>query len=169
MLGRWFEDQHIDPPRTFRGKPLPNDFRNLRPEGALRKVVERRLGSSALPEYTLLLRLGDNLPGAVRVVSDARPDQYVRRADCACHAGVLSSPGESALHRFVAFPLGASPKGMNIEGLRHGPSGAAPRRWFVLERSDRWYAACTATGAGRRQVTAARAVIEQRSEGRQRD
>lgn len=71
VLGRWFEDQHIDPPRTFRGKPLPNYFRNLLPEGALRKIVERRLGSSALPEYTMLLRLGENLPGAVRVVSDA--------------------------------------------------------------------------------------------------
>lgn len=70
VLGRWFEDQRIDPPRRFRGKPLPNYFRNLLPEGALRKIVERRLGSSALPEYTMLLRLGGNLPGAVRVVSD---------------------------------------------------------------------------------------------------
>lgn len=70
ILGRWFEDQIIDPPRTFRGAPLPNFFRNLLPEGALRKLVERRLGSSALPEYTMLLRLGENLPGAVRVVSD---------------------------------------------------------------------------------------------------
>jgi serine/threonine-protein kinase HipA len=71
VLGRWFEDRLIEPPRTFRGKPLPNYFRNLLPEGALRKIVERRLGSSALPEYTMLLRLGENLPGAVRVVSDA--------------------------------------------------------------------------------------------------
>lgn len=70
VLGRWFEDRRIDPPRTFRGKPLPNYFRNLLPEGALRKIVERRLGSSALPEYTMILRLGENLPGAVRVVSD---------------------------------------------------------------------------------------------------
>lgn len=70
VLGRWFEDQIIDPPRAFRGAPLPNYFRNLLPEGALRKIVERRLGSSALPEYTMLLRLGENLPGAVRVVSD---------------------------------------------------------------------------------------------------
>lgn len=71
ILGRWFEDRNIDPPRTFRGKPLPSFFRNLLPEGALRKIVERRLGSTALPEYTMLLRLGGNLPGAVRVESDA--------------------------------------------------------------------------------------------------
>lgn len=70
VLGRWFEDQLIEPPRTFRGAPLPNYFRNLLPEGALRKIVERRLGTSAIPEYAMLLRLGENLPGAVRVISD---------------------------------------------------------------------------------------------------
>ncbi len=70
VLGRWFEDQMIEPPRTFRGAPLPNYFRNLLPEGALRKIVERRLGTSAIPEYAMLLRLGENLPGAVRVISD---------------------------------------------------------------------------------------------------
>ena len=70
VLGRWFEDQLIDRPRVYRGAPLPSYFRNLLPEGALRKIVERRLGSSAIPEYTMLLRLGENLPGAVRVVSD---------------------------------------------------------------------------------------------------
>jgi serine/threonine-protein kinase HipA len=70
VLGRWFEDRLIEPPRTFRGAPLPNYFRNLLPEGALRKIVERRLGTSAIPEYTMLLRLGENLPGAVRVISD---------------------------------------------------------------------------------------------------
>ncbi len=70
VLGRWFEDQLIEPPRTFPGAPLPNYFRNLLPEGALRKIVERRLGTSAIPEYAMLLRLGENLPGAVRVISD---------------------------------------------------------------------------------------------------
>ena len=70
VLGRWFEDELIEPPRTFRGAPLPNYFRNLLPEGALRKIVERRLETSAIPEYAMLLRLGENLPGAVRVISD---------------------------------------------------------------------------------------------------
>lgn len=70
VLGRWFEDRLIEPPRTFRGSPLPNYFRNLLPEGALRKIVERRLGASAIPEYSMLLRLGENLPGAVRVIGD---------------------------------------------------------------------------------------------------
>nr|WP_280524012.1 HipA domain-containing protein [Enhygromyxa salina] len=70
VLGRWFEDHLIEPPRAFRGAPLPNYFRNLLPEGALRKIVERRLGTSAIPEYAMLLRLGENLSGAVRVISD---------------------------------------------------------------------------------------------------
>lgn len=70
IFGRWFEDHVLDPPREFRGQPLPAYFRNLLPEGALRKIVESRLGPSALPEYTMLLRLGENLPGAVRVLGD---------------------------------------------------------------------------------------------------
>lgn len=70
VLGRYFEDRLIDPPRTFRDAPLPSYFRNLLPEGALRKIVERRLGASAIPEYAMLLRLGENLPGAVRVIGD---------------------------------------------------------------------------------------------------
>lgn len=71
VLGRWFEDQRIEPPRTFPGAPLPKYFRNLLPEGALRKIVETRLGHSERPEYSMLLRLGGDLPGAVRVTSDA--------------------------------------------------------------------------------------------------
>lgn len=70
VLGRCFEDRDITPPRRFRGAPLPNYFRNLLPEGALRKLVEPRLGPTALPEYTMLLRLGEHLPGAVRVLGD---------------------------------------------------------------------------------------------------
>ncbi|MBX3201232.1 MAG: type II toxin-antitoxin system HipA family toxin [Labilithrix sp.] len=70
VLGRWFEDHDISPPRRFDGSPLPNYFRNLLPEGALRKVVAARLGPSSLPEYSMLLRLGGDLPGAVRVESD---------------------------------------------------------------------------------------------------
>ncbi|HVH45487.1 MAG TPA: HipA N-terminal domain-containing protein [Labilithrix sp.] len=70
VLGRWFEDHDISPPRRFDGSPLPNYFRNLLPEGALRKVIASRLGPSSLPEYSMLLRLGGDLPGAIRVVSD---------------------------------------------------------------------------------------------------
>ena len=41
LLGRWFEDHDISPPRRFDGSPLPNYFRNLLPEGALRRVPLR--------------------------------------------------------------------------------------------------------------------------------
>lgn len=70
VLGRWFEDYDISPPRRFDGSPLPNYFRNLLPEGALRKVIASRLGPSSLLEYSMLLRLGGDLPGAIRVVGD---------------------------------------------------------------------------------------------------
>jgi serine/threonine-protein kinase HipA len=70
VLSRWLEDHELTPGRRFAGSPLPSFFRNLLPEGALRKLVEARLGPSQLPEYSMLLRLGENLPGAVRVVGD---------------------------------------------------------------------------------------------------
>lgn len=70
VLGRYFEDFDVNIVRRFDGGPLPNYFRNLLPEGALRKVVEKRLGPSAIPEYSMLLRLGADLPGAVRVEGD---------------------------------------------------------------------------------------------------
>lgn len=69
VLGRFFEDVEIGE-RIFVDKPLPNFFRNLLPEGALRKIIEARLGVSDLLEYKMLLRLGEQLPGAVRVVGD---------------------------------------------------------------------------------------------------
>lgn len=79
ILGRWFEDRLIAPPRRFRGSPLPQFFRNLLPEGALRKMIEQRLGQPENPEYTMLLRLGENLPGAVRIISDLDPGPLEER------------------------------------------------------------------------------------------
>jgi serine/threonine-protein kinase HipA len=50
--------------------PLPAFFRNALPEGALRKVLEARFRGTSMPEYEMLLRLGGDLPGNLRVVSD---------------------------------------------------------------------------------------------------
>lgn len=65
VLGQQFED---DPMRAHHARArLPAWFANLLPEGALRELVEHDVGRA---EYDLLLHLGQDLPGAVRVVAE---------------------------------------------------------------------------------------------------
>lgn len=66
VLGQQFED---DPhrPRHARAR-LPAWFANLLPEGALRELMERDIGTA---EFDLLQHLGNDLPGAVRVVAES--------------------------------------------------------------------------------------------------
>jgi len=74
VLSRHYEEQGLEPHVDFVGasdlRPLPSFFRNALPEGALRAVLEARFRSSTMPDYEMLIRLGDDLPGNVRVVSD---------------------------------------------------------------------------------------------------
>jgi len=49
---------------------LPPWFSNLLPEGPLRELVARRAGMSEARELRLLAHLGEDLPGAVRVLPD---------------------------------------------------------------------------------------------------
>lgn len=73
VLGQAFEDRFLSADQSFTGSPvtpLPTFFRNALPEGALRKVVEAHLRRSRLIELDMLLRLGADLPGALRVVAD---------------------------------------------------------------------------------------------------
>lgn len=66
VLGQVFED---DPSRVHRSRvKLPPFFSNLLPEGALRELVARQIGVKAEREPYLLVQLGDDLPGATRVV-----------------------------------------------------------------------------------------------------
>jgi serine/threonine-protein kinase HipA len=73
VLGQAFEDRELSADQPIAGSasmPLPAFFRNALPEGALRKVVEARLQRSRLIELDMLLRLGPDLPGALRVLAD---------------------------------------------------------------------------------------------------
>lgn len=85
VLGQAFEDRVLSPDQPFTGSPvtpLPTFFRNALPEGALRKVVEAHLHQSRLIELNMLLRLGSDLPGALRVVADPlTPSADVRDTD----------------------------------------------------------------------------------------
>ncbi len=68
VLGQVFED---DPDRVHRSRiKLPPFFSNLLPEGALRQMLARQLGSRVDDEPALLAYLGEDLPGAVRVVTE---------------------------------------------------------------------------------------------------
>ena len=73
VLGQAFEDRVLSADQSITGSaltPLPSFFRNALPEGALRRVVEARLHHSRLMELEMLLLLGPDLPGALRVVAD---------------------------------------------------------------------------------------------------
>ncbi|WP_058554788.1 type II toxin-antitoxin system HipA family toxin [Thiohalocapsa sp. ML1] len=74
---------------------LPPWFSNLLPEGPLRELVARRAGVSETRELKLLARLGEDLPGAVRVVPDpAEADMtYAPAADEGPEPAAL--PGEA--------------------------------------------------------------------------
>jgi serine/threonine-protein kinase HipA len=68
ILGQVFED---DPELVHRSRvKLPPFFSNLLPEGALRELLARQIGVKAEREPYLIAFVGEDLPGAVRVVVD---------------------------------------------------------------------------------------------------
>ncbi|WFE34403.1 HipA domain-containing protein [Micromonospora sp. WMMD975] len=75
VLGQIFEDD----PRAIRRARVgvPAWFANLLPEGALRRQIVRELGGGNVGDFTLLLRVGGDLPGAVTVHADTEPEDDV--------------------------------------------------------------------------------------------
>lgn len=67
VLGLWFEDNPRRSPRA--ALRLPAWFSNLLPEGPLRNWIAHDRGVSVDRELQLLLQIGQDLPGAVEVVS----------------------------------------------------------------------------------------------------
>lgn len=66
VLGQYFED---DLDRTWRStQRLPEFFSNLLPEGRLRAFISEQLNLHEDREFHLIRHLGDDLPGAVRVI-----------------------------------------------------------------------------------------------------
>jgi len=68
VLGQVFLDD-LDQVQRTRSK-VPSWFSNLLPEGPLRALVAQRAGILASREFFLLRHLGEDLPGAVRIVAD---------------------------------------------------------------------------------------------------
>lgn len=81
VLGQAFE---IDPDhrRTASGR-VPEWFANLLPEpgSGLRELVARELGVKRLHDFVLLVHLGADLPGAVRVVLEEDPGEFPELPD----------------------------------------------------------------------------------------
>jgi serine/threonine-protein kinase HipA len=78
-LGQIFEDD----PRAIRRARVGVSawFANLLPEGALRRQIVREMGGGNVGNFTLLVRLGGYLPGAVTVHADAEPADDSAHAD----------------------------------------------------------------------------------------
>lgn len=69
VLGQVFLDD-LDQIHHTRAR-VPPWFSNLLPEGPLRELVARQAGGDLSREFHLLRHLGEDLPGAVRIVPDA--------------------------------------------------------------------------------------------------
>ncbi len=68
ILGQQFID---DPDHVHSSRQrTPPRFSNLLPEGPLRDLIARQAGVSVYREFFLLHHLGEDLPGAVRIVAD---------------------------------------------------------------------------------------------------
>jgi serine/threonine-protein kinase HipA len=67
ILGQQFVD---DPDHVHSSRQrTPPWFSNLLPEGPLRELIARQAGVSVYREFFLLQHLGEDLPGAVRIVA----------------------------------------------------------------------------------------------------
>ena len=68
ILGQQFLD---DPDQVHASRSrTPPWFSNLLPEGPLREMIARQAGVSVYREFFLLHHLGEDLPGAVRIMAD---------------------------------------------------------------------------------------------------
>jgi serine/threonine-protein kinase HipA len=68
VLGQTFVD---DPDQIWNSRArVPSWFSNLLPEGPLRELIAKQAGVPKTREFFLLRHLGDDLPGAVRIVRD---------------------------------------------------------------------------------------------------
>jgi serine/threonine-protein kinase HipA len=73
VLGQTFLDD-LDQIQHTRNR-VPPWFSNLLPEGPLRELVAKQAGVHTTREFFLLRHLGEDLPGAVRIVADDTADE----------------------------------------------------------------------------------------------
>jgi serine/threonine-protein kinase HipA len=123
VLGQIFED---DPAAVHRERVgLPSWFANLLPEGALKRQIIREMGGGNIGDYTLLLRLGRYLPGAVTVRADVEPADDI---------GAESPAGDDSdlRHSLAGFQLKFSVATDKITLPIRGSGG-----WWIAKLPDR--------------------------------
>jgi serine/threonine-protein kinase HipA len=124
-LGQIFED---DPYRTrHTSTGVPAWFSNLLPEGELRKQVVREMGGGNIGDFTMLLRLGSRLPGAVTIHGNGEPSGDIITSD--------DSPED------LDHPLRHSLAGVQLKYSIHGDRLTFPASgegaWWIAKLPDR--------------------------------
>jgi len=125
VLGQVFEDD----PRTLRRARvgLPPWFANLLPEGELRRQIIHELGGGNIGDFTLLLKLGAYLPGAVTVHGDSQPE-----ADDPAPASSYPEPDHPIWHSQAGVQLKYTVSGDRLTFPAHGNGG-----WWTVKLPDR--------------------------------
>ncbi len=121
-LGQVFEDDPRTVRRTRTG--IPGWFANLLPEGALRQQVVRELGGGNIGDFTLLARLGGDLPGAVTVHTAELPADDVAADTGADHEHPLR-------HSLAGVQLKYSIRGDRLTFPASGGGG-----WWIVKLPD---------------------------------
>jgi serine/threonine-protein kinase HipA len=125
VLGQIFEDD----PRVVRQARvgLPAWFANLLPEGALRQQIVREMGGGNIGDFTLLLRLGGYLPGAVSVHGEAEPSD-----DTSHEFDQGAVPDHPLRHSLAGFQLKYT---VSADRLTFPVSGEG--KWWIAKLPDR--------------------------------
>jgi serine/threonine-protein kinase HipA len=125
ILGQIFEDN----PYTIRSATVgvPPWFANLLPEGELRKQVVREMGGGNIGDFTMLLRLGSRLPGAVTIHGGTEPQDDIVTED--------DDPGN------LDHPIRHSLAGVQLKYSVHGDRLTFPASgegaWWIAKLPDR--------------------------------
>jgi serine/threonine-protein kinase HipA len=127
VLGQIFEDAPGARRRELVG--LPAWFANLLPEGELRKQIIREMGGGHIRDFTLLMRLGTDLPGAVTVHGAIEPSDESSHAEAS-----ESAPGADQ-------PIRHSLAGVQLKFSIHGDHLTFPAEgkgsWWIAKLPDR--------------------------------
>jgi serine/threonine-protein kinase HipA len=124
-LGQIFEDD----PYKVRHSPagVPAWFANLLPEGELRKQVVREMGGGNVGDFTMLLRLGSRLPGAVTIIGESEP-----QGDVVTEEDGPEDPDHPLRHSLAGVQLKYS-----IHGDRLTFPASGEGAWWIAKLPDR--------------------------------
>lgn len=124
-LGQVFEDEPYKVRSTTVG--VPPWFANLLPEGELRKQVAREMGGGNIGDFTMLLRLGSRLPGAITIHGTTEPQNDIAAED--------DDPGS------LDHPIRHSLAGVQLKYSVHGDRLTFPASgegaWWIAKLPDR--------------------------------